>query len=222
MCRKILIVVGITSLFLGVCIQPAIATVEPRTEVVEIEPIEYLFPTILDISSNPDVKNLLEQYDYNLFKVDIDRSFFRRIFFRNPILFCQLLFTKPSITISYLDKCYNVGVEISKILGENKIFKLMESIEITNPQLFGKIYEIVEDDKLLNKNIGTSEVDYPILCIISVLIFIPITFLLYFTTEVFSLFYDVFNIVIFAEINIALIVILVGLLFVTSLICGVV
>jgi hypothetical protein len=64
MIKDILTVVGITILFLGVGIQPAIATVTP-TKVVDFEPKDYLFQTIIDITNNPDVKDihsLLESY----------------------------------------------------------------------------------------------------------------------------------------------------------------
>ena len=63
--KNILTVVGITILFLGVGIQPAIATVESKEDFIDVEPKDYLFQTIIDIANNPDVKDihsLLERY----------------------------------------------------------------------------------------------------------------------------------------------------------------
>ena len=62
--KKLLIVVGITILFLGVTVQPAIATIKPEIE-IDIEPKDNLFQTIIDIANIPDVKDirsLLKRY----------------------------------------------------------------------------------------------------------------------------------------------------------------
>jgi len=141
--KKILTVVGITILFLGIAVQPSIATVQQEEEIIDILPKDYLFQTIIEIANNPDVKSLLEQSNYDLFKVDIDRNVYRKLLLRNPRLFFNMLFTKPSINYEYLDKCYNRGIEITNILGEDKVFEMIESIEIIDTQLFDKINNIV-------------------------------------------------------------------------------
>ena len=83
------VVVGVILLFLGIGIQPAIAIVELKEEIIDVKPKDFLFQTIIDLINNPDINNLLEQSANDLFKVDIDRSVYRKLFLRNPILFCS-------------------------------------------------------------------------------------------------------------------------------------
>ncbi len=178
--------VAVILLFLGVGIQPAIATVEPKEDFIDIEPKDYLFQTIIDIANNPDVKELLEQYKYNLFKIDIDRSIYRKIFFRNPRLFFNTIFTKPSMTIEYLDKCYNKGLDITNILGEDESLEIIENVEITDRKLFDELNNIItKDEELSNRLVTLKEMnselksvspfwDHPIICSILFLIYDPV------------------------------------------------
>ena len=146
------LVVGIILLFIGVAVQPSVATVKP--EEIEDEPKDYLFQTLIDIANNPDVNNILEQYEDDLLKVDIDKSVYRKIFFRNPLLFHSLIFTKPSMTYDYLDKCYDGGIEITNILGEDKALEMIESIEVTNQKVLDELNNIIINNEEISDKIA--------------------------------------------------------------------
>ena len=141
------LVVGVILLFIGMGVQPAIATVQPEEEIIDVEPKDYLFQTIIDIANNPEIKGLLEQHGNDLLKVDIDRRVYRKSFFRNPRLFFNILFTKPSMSVKYLNKCYNKGVEITNILGEDKVLEIIENVEITDTKLFDELNNIIINDE---------------------------------------------------------------------------
>ena len=177
--KNIPLVVGITILFLGLAIQPSIATVQPDEEIIDVEPKAYLFQTIIDISNNPYVKSKFEQYGNNLVKVDVDRSIYHKTFFRNPRLLFQLIFTKPSMSHEYLNFAYNQGIKIINNLDEDNVIEMVESIKVTNPQLLDEILNIIMDDEVLDNKIETLKIvnkelkqeppleTYPILCAIS-------------------------------------------------------
>jgi len=172
------------------------------TDESDVEPKDYLFQTIIDIANNPDVKNLLEQYEYDLLKVDIDSSIYRKIIFRNPRLFHSLLFTKPSMSIDYLNKCYNNGIEITKILGENIVIETIESVEVIDMKFFDTLDNIISKDEKLSYRLSTIEIMnndlkldsplkfHPILCAIMILIMIPLIILLIPLGTLGSLLYD--------------------------------
>jgi hypothetical protein len=169
--------VTVILLFVGLAVQPSVA-VQPEPEIIDVEPKDYLFQTIIDISNNPEVKELFEQYDNDLFNVDIERSVYRQLFLRNPRLFFYMLFTEPSISLEYLDKCYNSGLEITNILGEDKVLEIIENVEVTDAKLFDGINDIIsKDEELLDRlvtikemnkglNPNTSWDDYPLICLI--------------------------------------------------------
>jgi len=157
--RNIPLVVGITILFLGLAVQPSIATLQPEVK-TDVETKNYLFQTIIDITNNPEVKNLFEQYKYDLFKVDIDRSVYRKIFFRNPRVLFQLIFTKPSMSHKYLNFAYNQGIKITSIIGEDKAFELIESIKVTDTKLFDELNDIiVNNEELSDRLVVLEEMD---------------------------------------------------------------
>ncbi|KYK22917.1 hypothetical protein AYK21_03405 [Thermoplasmatales archaeon SG8-52-2] len=177
--------VAVIIMFIGLAIQPSVA-VQPETK-ISAEPKDYLFQTIIDIANNPDVKKFLENYKNDLLKVDIDRSVYRKILFENPRLFRSLIFTKPSISQEYLYKCYNNGNEITNILGEDKALDMMNSIEVTNSDLFDEFNIIIMNDGELSGRLETLKEmneeknsytpfweNYPIICSImaSIIIFI--------------------------------------------------
>jgi len=176
------LVVAVILLLLVLTIQPSVA-VQPEPE-IEIEPKDYLFQTIIDIANNPEVKELLEQYDYDLFKVDIDRSVYRKIFFRNPRLIFNILFTKPSMSVEYLNKCYNNGIEVTNILGEDNVLDIIENVEFTDTNLFDELNNIItNDDEISNQlarltNINNALItkndyeDNPLFCAILVILII--------------------------------------------------
>jgi len=148
--------VAVILLFLGLAIQPSVA-VEPKTE-IDIEPKDYLFQTIIDIANNPDIKNLFEQYDNDLFNVDIDRSVYRKLFLRNPRLFFNTLFSKPSISVDYLNKCYNNGIGVTSIHGEDKVSEIIENVKVTDTKLFDNINNILSKDEKLSSRLETLKV----------------------------------------------------------------
>ena len=139
MLSKIL-AVAIILLFLGLAIQPSIASKQIE---IDIEPKDYLFQTIIDIANNPEVKNLLEQYKYDLLEFDIDKSNYRKLLIRNPRLMFNTLFTKPYMSVDYLNNCYNSGIAITNILGEDEVLEIIEKVEITDTKLLDELNTII-------------------------------------------------------------------------------
>lgn len=160
------LVIGIVFLFIGVGVYPAVA-VEPitSTNIIQVEEFEqveeteqkdYLFQTIIDISNNPDVNELLNQiedewkndncyisWDFNC------KSVFQKLLLRKPILLFSILFTEPSITHEYLESSYNRGCEVTKVLGEENVIEIVESVEIKNPEILDELYNIIMNDEEL-------------------------------------------------------------------------
>jgi len=192
--RRILIkelTIGVILLFIGLAIQPSIATIQPKE--IDIEPKDYLFQTIIDIANNPDVKKLFEQNDNGLFKVDIDRNIYRKIFFRYPRLFSSLIFSKQIMSLEYFDEYYNKGIGITNLIGEDKVLEIMESIDIVDTQFFNELNNIIKNDeklypkletlKEMNKKIKpeTPYENNPIVCVFLAVLFIvsiPVGFFL--------------------------------------------
>jgi len=187
--------VAVILLFLGLAIQPSVA-VQPDTE-IEVEPKDYLFQTIIDIANNPDVKELLEQYNNDFFKVDIDRSVYHKILVRNPRLLFNTLFTKPSMSVEYLNKCYNNGIGITNTLGEDKVIETIENVEVTDTKLFDEFKNIITKDEELSNRLETLKEmnsdlksvspfeDHPIICSILFLIYDPVSLFLDITGLIF-------------------------------------
>ena len=182
-----LLAFGVIVLFIGMGVQPAIATIEQEEIISDVEPKNYLFQTIIDIASNPEIKELLEKYNPDLFKVDIDRGIYRKLFLRSPRLMCNTLFTKPSISVEYLDKCYNQGIEITDIIGEDKTLEILENVEVTDIKLFDELNNIISNDEELLSRIETLKemnnemnpiLGYSIICSILEFLAMPWIFLL--------------------------------------------
>ena len=168
------LVVGVILLFIGVTVQPSIAInpISSDNEEKEIESKNFLFQTIIDIANNPEFKKLFDQYKYDLFEVEIDRSVYRKLIFRNPRVFRSFIFTKPSMSLEYLNKCFNNGIEVTNVLSENKALEIMKSIEVTNPKLLDELNNIILNDEELSgklvlleeMNNGLIYLFYPIIC----------------------------------------------------------
>jgi len=184
------LVVGVIVLFLSVGIQPAFATVEPKEEIIDVKPKDYLFQTIIDIANNLDIKNLLKQYNHKIFTSDYDfKGVFSKLMLRKPRLLLHVFFTKPSITYEYLDKCYNTGIEIINVLGEDKVLEIMVTIEVTNLDVLDEIDNLITNDEELSNKLDTLKemnekikLDAPLryhLFICSILTIISIPVLLY-------------------------------------------
>jgi hypothetical protein len=150
------LVVGIIVLFIGVGVQPAFAVDKPEKE--EVEPKDYLFETIIEICDNPEVKELFEGYEHNIFNFDYNGKYiFRQLLFKNPELLFSMIFTKPVITMKYFDETYNQGIELIDIFGEEKAYEILASVEISNPDIFNDLHNIVSNNEELSNRISTLE-----------------------------------------------------------------
>ena len=153
---KKLLVVGIIILFIGVGVQSAFAT-EPikSTDITkeEIEPKDYLFETIVAIANNTDIQDLLEENNPNIINFDYNSKYiFRKLLFRNPELLFSIIFSKPEMTTQYLDKTYNQGIELIDIIGEEKAYEMLDSVENINPNLLDNLNNIImKDEELANR-----------------------------------------------------------------------
>ena len=162
------IVLSIIVMFLGVGIYPVIAshpkqtpnilTTDETDYGIDTEPKEYLFQTIVDIINNPEINLLFETtkndgecicYNYDI------RSVFQKIFFKKPLLIFTMIFSKPSITHTYLETNYNRGCEVKNILGEDNSNMIVNSIEITNTEFFSNLNDIIMDNEDIYDKITT-------------------------------------------------------------------
>ena len=177
------VVFGIIVLFIGIAIAPSNAVGLPEN--TNVEPKQYLFQTIIDISNNPDVKELLENNN-DFFTSHFDASLFRKILYRNPLLMFSILYKKPKMTHEYLNFAHNKGNKIVNIIGEDEVLELVESVEITNPELFDSLANIINNDEELSNRIsvlaemneelkiGKPLVDNPIICVMLFLCFVSL------------------------------------------------
>lgn len=154
--RKALVFVIIV-LLISVTFPPSIAIIQHEEVIIDISPKDYLFQTIIDIVNNPDIKELLEQHNSDLLNVDINRNIYCKILFRDPRLFFNILFTRPSMMFNYLDKCYNNGIEIINILGEDKALEIMESMEFTDTRVLNELNNIIMNNEELFERITILE-----------------------------------------------------------------
>jgi len=180
------IVFGVIILFIGVAVQPGLATVQPEEE-INLEPKDYLFETIIDIVNNPNIMNMVGSRKFNDLVYDFDYNFrgvYSKILFKNPKLFRSLIFTKPSISYEYLTKCYNYGIKITDIIGDYKAQKIIESVKGINQDFLNDINNIINNDKELSNKIkilkemnkdyeSDSKGNNTIICAILMLILIP-------------------------------------------------
>jgi hypothetical protein len=74
---------------------------------------------------------------------------------RKPILLFSILFTETSITHEYLESSYNRGCEVTKVLGEENVIEIAESVEIKNPEILDELYNIITNDEELYDRITT-------------------------------------------------------------------
>jgi len=149
------LVMCIVALFIGIGVQSAFATDIPEKE--EIEPKDYLFETIVVISNNPDVQDLLDEHK-DTFNLNFNNQYiFRQLFFKNPDLLCSMVFSKTKTTSKYLDDTYNQGIELVDIFGEKKTIEMLDSIELTNPKLLDDLNNIIMNDEELSSRISTLE-----------------------------------------------------------------
>jgi hypothetical protein len=141
-------------LIIGISIQPAIATIEPEEKIIDVEPKDYLFQTIIELANNQEVNNLLIQQKFNLFNVDIDQEIIRKIFFSNPRVIHSLMITKLANTQNNLNWIYNQGIHIIDIIGEDTALNILEQVKIKDKLVFEELNFIIEDDEVLYDNIN--------------------------------------------------------------------
>ncbi|MCK5031204.1 MAG: hypothetical protein KAR64_07035 [Thermoplasmatales archaeon] len=144
---------GIILLFIGIAVQPGITTALLDEEINEEEK-EYLFQTIIDVANNPDVKDLLKQNNHNKFNSDYDfKGLYSELLVKNPEIFASMLATKPSITQGYLDKIFNIGVEMVDIIGEEQLYEIQDTIMVSNTEVYGEVKNIIFNDEELSNRI---------------------------------------------------------------------
>ena len=176
-------VIGVIILFVGVCIQPAFATLQPKD--IYVEPKDYLFQTIIDIANNPEVKDIFEKRDSILIESNFElRGNLLKILSRCPRVLISTLFTKNRFSTDYLDLVYENGCKIVKIIGEENTLDIIESVEFKNLEIFEEINDIINDNSELkakvttlagmNKNLKLDSPyqNNPIICAILEIIFI--------------------------------------------------
>jgi hypothetical protein len=119
---------------------------------------EYLLQTLVEISNNLEVKTFLNEHKRDLIRKNNNNYDFRnsiqKIYNQNPKLLKSILFTKPEMTVEYLEKIYKKGLELYDILGNEESFDIAESISITNPELFNEIKNIIINNKELSDRIS--------------------------------------------------------------------
>lgn len=169
------VVISVIIMFLGICVYPVIAShpkqspkIISNDEInygIDTEPKEYLFQTIIDITNNPEVNLLFEttKNDGECIHYNFDiRSVFQKILFNKPLLIFSMIFSKPSITHTYLETNYYRGCEINNILGEENSNKIVDSIEITNTEFFKNLNDIIMDnEELYDKIISLATINSP-------------------------------------------------------------
>ena len=144
---KKIIVIGIIALFVCFGFQSAFA-VEPiklaDISKVDIEPKDYLFETIVAFANNPEIEDLLEGYNHNIINFNYDGRYIRRqLLFKDSELLFSIASTKLEITTQYLDKGYKQGLELIEIIGEGRIYEILDSVEISEYDIFADLYNAV-------------------------------------------------------------------------------
>jgi len=105
---------------------------------------DYLFETLVEISNNEDVNDLLNSNNQNLFSTNSNqRTFFP--FRRNT----------NKLTVEKLDLLYNIGLKLIDRLGEEKVVELMESISIDKPEFADEVDTIIMSNDDLKERIYT-------------------------------------------------------------------
>jgi len=181
---------GIILLFIGIAVQPGITTALLDEEIDEeekeylfqtIEEIdeeakEYLFQTIIDVANNPDVKDILKQNNHNMFISDYDfKGLQSELLVKNPENFVSMIVTKPSITHGYLDKLFNVGVNMIDILGEEQVYEIMDKIMVSNTEVYDEVKNIIFNDGELSNRIDILfDLFRLIICLASLAIMAPV------------------------------------------------
>jgi hypothetical protein len=155
---------GIVVLFISVSFQPIIAektlSVKKESDYYNVdfdEAKEYLFQTLIDISNNPEVKQFLNEHKHALITINNNnydcKNAIQKIRSQNPKLLKLILFTKPKMTYEYLETNYNKGLETVDNLGKEESLEMVDSISISNPELFIELKNIIVNNKEVSNRI---------------------------------------------------------------------
>jgi hypothetical protein len=76
------------------------------------------------------------------------------------------------MSVEYLDNCYYKGIEVTNIIGEDKVLEIKDNVKVTDTPFFVKLNNIISKNeefsnrfeilKEMNKKLDYE--DYPILC----------------------------------------------------------
>jgi hypothetical protein len=140
-------------LFIGVSFSSAIniQSVSSKEEYTEEEVREVLLETIVDVVNNPDVKEQLKSNEYQIRIKDGNyQNIIRKILFRNPGLLYSIFILKQDITIDSLNRLYDIGLRLSKVLDEDELLQLKNSIEVTSYCGCCDLTDIIMENEKLN------------------------------------------------------------------------
>ena len=126
---------------------------------------DYLFETLVEISNNEDVKDLINSNNQNLFPTNPNHRLLMP-FRRNT--------NKMSLSVEKLDLLYNIGLKLIDRLGEDKFAEIMETVSIDKPDFADELDKIIMGDSELAERISTlnkmngEEItdfeEYPVIC----------------------------------------------------------
>jgi hypothetical protein len=155
-------VIVITLLFIGLAFQPIVSTNELKKG--QMEPNNYLYDTIINIVNTPEINELLNQIvnewknDNYYMKWDFDSKIvFKNLLLKKPNLLMSIVFSESSVTNDYLESSYKKGCEAIKILGEKNALDIIESVEITNPDILDELDNFIMNNEELYDRITTLE-----------------------------------------------------------------
>ena len=136
---------SIILLFIGVSVSSAIniQNVSTKEEYTEKDVRELLFETIVDVVNNPEVKQLVKDNEYQIRIKDGNyQNIIRKILFRSPALLSSIFILRQGITIDSLNKLYDIGLKLYKVLDEDELLQLKNSIEVKSQCDCGEIDDI--------------------------------------------------------------------------------
>ncbi len=182
---------------------------------------EYLFQTIIDVANNPDVNDILKQNITNKFVFDYDfKGIYSELIVKNPD-FANMVITKPSISHDYLDKLFDIGVDMIDILGEEQVYEIMDTILISNTEVTNKVKNIIFNDaELSNRTDILFDLVRLIVCLVLLALLAPVAILYsIFDTLYHCFIYSYFFTILYAIFGIPLLGLGIALLGLTGAIC---
>ena len=179
---------SIILLFIGVSVSSAIniQNVSTKEEYTEKDVRELLFETIVDVVNNPEVKQLVKDNEYQIRIKDGNyQNIIKKILFRNPGLLSSMFILRQVITINSLNKLYVIGLNLNKVLGEDELLQLKNSIEVTSQCDCGEIENIELHHKFAQFN-NNKLCNYLGRMIVDLELFIILPYII-----VFAIFFDI-------------------------------